>query len=145
MDSTLLLIHFQFPIETNHYAVTLLVFYFFNPYNMNMADIIDLIGDKVLLKPDAVSDVLSSGLIVEKKSQEYPMEATVIALPEIALPGFTDPSKLLKVGDRVIFNPYAGDEIKYKGDDYRVVFVADIYGLIISSTPTHDAASKAFA
>lgn len=65
-----------------------------------------LLGDRVLVKPDEVSSKIESTIDLHKtdatKSKEKPQTGYVLSIG--------DDCKLVKVGDRVFFNNYAGLE-----------------------------------
>ena len=91
------------------------------------------LGDRVLVKPDPVQDRTESGIVLAnaEASQEYPDTGVVIALPEIVLPGFDDPKDFVRVGDRVLFDRYKGDEVKVNKDKFKVLLLENIYAILL--------------
>lgn len=87
-----------------------------------MADIpqlavkIEPLGDRVVILPLEKEQVTASGIIIpETTSGEKPSEGVVIALGTGGIgKDSQNPKDFLKLGDRVLFGRYAGDEIKLK-------------------------------
>jgi len=87
-----------------------------------MADIpqlavkIEPLGDRVVILPLEKEQVTASGLIIpETTSGEKPSEGVVIALGTGGIgKDAQNPKDFLKIGDKVLFGRYAGDEIKLK-------------------------------
>ena len=45
-------------------------------------------------------------------------------------PGTEDEKMELKVGDKVIFSKYGGNELKYKGQEYSIINQRDILAVV---------------
>ncbi len=87
--------------------------------------------DRVLLKPLEQDEKTAGGVIIPDTAQEKPMEGKVIA----AGPGARDDSGKIqpldvKVGDRVLFGKWAGNEVKIDGEDLVIMKESDIMGVI---------------
>jgi chaperonin GroES len=86
--------------------------------------------DRVVVKPIEEEETTISGLVIPDTAQEKPTEGEVMAVG----PGrFEDGNRVpmdVKVGDRVIYSKYGGNEYKYKGDEYVILQARDIYALI---------------
>jgi chaperonin GroES len=78
------------------------------------------LDERVLVEPLEVEEKVGS-IIIPDTAKEKPMMGKVIAVG-------TDEEvqKLLKVGDRVIFGKYAGDEIKIEGKKHLIIQRSDI-------------------
>ena len=96
-----------------------------------MADIpqlaikIEPLGDRVVVMPLEKEQITASGLVIpDTASGEKPSEGIVIALGKGGIGKDTqNPQDFLKVGDKVLFGRYAGDDIKLKdkkGKDIEV-------------------------
>lgn len=84
----------------------------------------------VLVKPSAAETKTASGLYLPETVQERPAEGTVVAVGnDMVLGGqvFTSP---VKVGDKVVYKKWGGDEIKLGGVDYKLVKFEDLMGVI---------------
>lgn len=86
--------------------------------------------DRVVIKMKEVEETTKSGIILAGKAQEKPQIAEVIAVgPGEEIDGKTVPM-LVKVGDNVIVNKYAGAEVKYEGEEYIIVKQSDILAIV---------------
>ncbi|MFH1444142.1 MAG: co-chaperone GroES [Candidatus Peregrinibacteria bacterium] len=89
---------------------------------------IEPLGDRVVVHPLPQEQVTSSGIVIpDTASGEKPQEGVVIALGKGGIMNegkpVANPSDFLKVGDRVLFGKYAGDDVKLKdtaGKDVEV-------------------------
>ncbi len=78
------------------------------------------LDERVLVEPLDVEEKVGS-IIIPDTAKEKPIMGKVIAVG-------TDEEiqKLLKVGDRVIFGKYAGEEIKIEGKKHLIIQRSDI-------------------
>lgn len=83
------------------------------------------LSDRVVLKMTEAEEKTESGIILSSGSKEKPQIAEVIEVG----PGNEDVKMVLKKGDKVVMNKYAGTEIKYKGEDYIIVKQDDILAI----------------
>lgn len=95
------------------------------------------IGDRVVVRPLEKEQVTKSGIVIpDTASGEKPQEGVVIALGKGGLgKDSVNPSEFLKVGDRVLFGKYAGDDVKLKDKngkdvDVKVLHVDAILGIV---------------
>lgn len=84
------------------------------------------LGDRVVIKRFEAEEKTASGIILTESTKELPQMAEVIA----AGPGDEKNPVTVKVGDKVIFSPYGGLEVKYEGEDYIIVTQRDIYAMV---------------
>jgi len=86
---------------------------------------IDPLGDRVVVMPLEKEDVTASGIVIpDTASKEKPSEGIVIAVGKGGVgKDCADPSAFLKVGDKVLFGKYAGDDVKLKGKDGKDIEV----------------------
>ncbi|OOB77157.1 MAG: molecular chaperone GroES [Epulopiscium sp. Nele67-Bin002] len=88
------------------------------------------LGDRVVLKHLEAEETTKSGIILTGTAKEKPQEAEVIAVG----PGKIEDGKKiemeLKVGDRVIYSKYSGNEVTLDKEDYVIVSQADILAVI---------------
>jgi chaperonin GroES len=86
--------------------------------------------DRVVVKPIEEEETTMSGLVIPDTAKEKPTEGEVVAVG----PGRYEDGNLVpmgvKVGDRVIYSKYGGNEYKYKGDEYVILQARDIYAVI---------------
>lgn len=83
------------------------------------------LGDRVVIMPVEREQVTKSGIVIpDTASGEKPSEGIVLAVGTGGTgDDVPDASKFLKVGDKVLFGKYAGDEIKLKTTDDKEVEV----------------------
>ena len=88
------------------------------------------LADRVLLKMEEEEEKTKSGIILSKGSKEKPQTAKVIEVG----PGEKINDKVeemyVKKGDRVIINTYSGSDVKYEGEEYKIVRQSDILAII---------------
>ncbi|WP_336019061.1 co-chaperone GroES [Fusobacterium polymorphum] len=84
------------------------------------------IGERVLLKPIKKEEKTKSGILLSSKSSntDTKNEAEVIAL------GKGEKLEGIKVGDKVIFNKFSGNEIEDGDIKYLIVNADDILAVI---------------
>ena len=87
--------------------------------------------DKVVIKPAKVEEVTKSGIVIpETADKEKPQEGEIIAVGDgKRVDGKIQPLQT-KVGDKVLFAKYGGDEIKIKNEDYLIIKEEDILAII---------------
>lgn len=89
------------------------------------------LADKVLVKPDDVSESKTSGgIIIPDTAKEKPQKGKIVAVG----PGRTDENgKIIKmnvkIGDKVLYSKYGGNEIEYEGEQYLIMSESDIYAV----------------
>src|SRR3989338_8359606 len=83
------------------------------------------LGDRVVILPLEAEQVTASGIVIPDTAKgEKPQEGVVLALGKGGIgKDSSDPTKYLKVGDKVLFGKYAGDEVKLKDKDGKDVEV----------------------
>ena len=84
------------------------------------------IGERVLLKPIKKEEKTKSGILLNSKSSntDTKNEAEVVAL------GKGEKLEGIKVGDKVIFNKFSGNEIEDGDIKYLIVNADDILAVI---------------
>jgi chaperonin GroES len=78
------------------------------------------LNDLVLIQPDAPKEKIGS-IFIPKQAQECVYHGTVRAVGKGRYVGNTHKPLDVKRGDRVVFNPTEGFEVKLDGKDYRVL------------------------
>lgn len=89
------------------------------------------LGDRVLIEPMSVEEVTKSGIVLPDSAKEKPAEGKVVALGS----GKTDKDGKkrpfeVKVGDKVLYGKYAGDEIKIDSKEYKILKEEEILGIL---------------
>jgi len=89
------------------------------------------LNDRVLVKRLEEEEVTKGGIIIPDSAKEKPMRGQIVA----AGPGkLAEDGKRAKMsvekGDTVLFNKYAGTEIKLDGEEFLIMREDDILGVI---------------
>ena len=84
-------------------------------------------GERVVVKPISAEEVRASGLIMPDTAREKPEQGKVIAVGRGRI---TDDGKVIpidiKVGDKVLFTKYTGQDWREDNVDYVIVREQDI-------------------
>ena len=87
------------------------------------------LADRVVIKMVESEETTKSGIILASNAQEKPQVAEVVAVgPGKDVDGKLE-KMLVKVGDKVVVNKYAGTEVKYDGIEYTIVRQDDILAI----------------
>ena len=88
------------------------------------------LGDRVVLKEAVAEETTKSGIVLPSQAKEKPQYAEVIEVgPGAVVDGKTVPMEV-KAGDKVIYQKYAGTEVKLGDDEYIIVKQSDILAVI---------------
>ena len=89
------------------------------------------LGDRVLLKIVETEEKTEGGIFLPDTAKEKPQKGEVVAVGtgKVLADGKKVPIEV-KVGDKVIFSRYAGDEVKDGEEKYLLVNERDILGVI---------------
>lgn len=88
------------------------------------------LADRVVIKRVEVEETTKSGIVIPGASKEKPQEAEVIAVGPGGVVDGKEIQMELKVGDRVLFSKYSGNEIKFEGEEYIILKESDILAVI---------------
>ncbi|GAB6275298.1 MAG: co-chaperone GroES [Peptococcaceae bacterium] len=89
------------------------------------------LGERVVVKPLPSEEVTKGGIVLPDTAKEKPQEGEVIAVgPGRLLDNGTRVTIDLKVGDKVLFSKYAGNEVKLDDVEYLIMRESDILGVI---------------
>ena len=89
------------------------------------------LGERVIVKALPQEEKTKSGIILPDTAKEKPNQGEVVAVG----PGrLTEEGKTIamnvKVGDRVLYGKYSGQEVKVDGEEYLIVKESDIYAIV---------------
>jgi chaperonin GroES len=87
--------------------------------------------DRILVKRLEEKEVKKGGIIIPDTAKEKPQEGEVVAVG----PGkITDDGKLqpmsVKVGDKILFAKYGGNEVKLGDEEYLIMHESDVLGIL---------------
>ena len=88
------------------------------------------LADRVVIKKLEAEEKTASGIVLPGTTKEQPQMAEVI---EVGPGGIVDGKEItmeLKVGDKVIFQKYAGTEVKIEGNEYTILRQSDILAVV---------------
>lgn len=88
------------------------------------------LGNRVLVRRSK-AQTSKGGILLPDSAQEKPREGEIIA----AGPGKANESGQIdtlyvKVGDRILFGPYSGTEVKSEEEEYLILSEEDILGVL---------------
>lgn len=87
--------------------------------------------DRLLVKRVKEEEKTKGGIIIPDTAKEKPAEGEVVAAGSGRR---TEDGKLIaldvKAGDRILFNKYAGTDIKIEGQEYLIMREEDVLGII---------------
>jgi len=89
------------------------------------------LGGRLLVKRLEQTESTKGGIIIPDSAKEKPKEGKVVALGTGKLD--KDGKKVafnVKVGDRVLFTSYAGNEITVDDEEYLIMSEEDILGVV---------------
>jgi chaperonin GroES len=84
------------------------------------------IGDRVLVAATPEEEVTKSGIILPDTAKEKKAEGEIIALGS----GEKLEKLSLRLGQKVIYSKYAGDEVKVDGKEYKLLSHDDLLAII---------------
>lgn len=89
------------------------------------------LGDRVVVKPIPAEEKTKSGIVLPETAKEKPQEGEVVAVGSGRLldNGQRVPIDV-KVGDRILYSKYAGNEVKIDDEEYLILREMDILGVI---------------
>ncbi|MGX7328014.1 co-chaperone GroES [Enterococcus bulliens] len=89
------------------------------------------LSDRVLIEVSKEEETTASGFVLASAAKEKPQTGTVIAVGEGRLLDNGEVAPVpVKVGDTVLFEKYAGSEVKYEGTEYMIFSAKDIVAIV---------------
>ena len=87
--------------------------------------------DRILVKRLADEEKSKGGIIIPDTAQEKPSEGKIVAVGPGTLnkDGKRNPIDV-KVGDKVLFSKFSGDEVKIDGQDLIIIKEEDVIGIL---------------
>lgn len=87
--------------------------------------------DRILVKRVKEEEKTKGGIIIPDSAKEKPAEGEVVS---VGGGRKTEDGKVIaldvKAGNRILFNKYAGTDIKIEGEDYLIMREEDVLGII---------------
>ena len=88
------------------------------------------LGDKVVLKQLEAAETTKSGIVLPGQAQEKPQQAEVIAVGPGGIVDGKEVTMQVKVGDKVIYQKYAGTDVKLEDENFIIVKQNDIVAIV---------------
>ncbi len=89
------------------------------------------LNDKVLIKRLEAEDKTAGGIILPDTAKEKPKQGKILAVGEgKPLETGKRAAFQVKVGDRVLFSSYSGNEINHEGKEYLIMTEDDILAVV---------------
>lgn len=80
------------------------------------------INDRVVVKPAEAEEKTKGGIIIPDTAKEKPLQGEVIAVG----PGKDGNAMTVKIGDKVLYGKYAGQEFQHNDQDLLILREDDI-------------------
>jgi len=89
------------------------------------------LGDRVVIQPLAAENKTKGGILLPDTAKEKPQEGKVVAVGKgkILDSGSVQPMEV-KVGDKVLYGKYSGNEITKDGEELLIMREEDILAII---------------
>jgi chaperonin GroES len=89
------------------------------------------LGDKVVVQLVEQEEKTASGIYLPDSAKKKPQEGKIIAVGGGRVLDSGERNKLtVKVGDRVLFSKYGGNEVTVDGQDYTILDEDQIYAIL---------------
>lgn len=89
------------------------------------------LGDRVIIKVAKEEETTVGGIVLTSSAKEKPQTGLVIAVGEgITLENGQKQALQVNVNDTVMFEKYAGTEVKNDGEEFLVVHEKDIIAIV---------------
>ena len=82
--------------------------------------------DRVVIRNIETEEVTKGGILLTSAAKEKPQMAEVLAVG----PGTKDVEMVVKVGDKVVYQKYAGTEVKLDGQEVIVIKQSDLLAVV---------------
>ncbi|MCH3916398.1 MAG: co-chaperone GroES [Spirochaetia bacterium] len=82
------------------------------------------LGARILVKMEEVKKQTASGIYIPQSAQEKTQIANVMAV------GDDKDAIKVKVGDKVLHDKYAGTQVKIDGEEYLIINMDDVLGVV---------------
>ena len=89
------------------------------------------LGDRLVVKPSPREEMTKSGIVLPDTAKERPQEGTILSVgPGRTLDDGSREAIDVKVGQKVLFQKYAGTEFKLDEEDLLILSQKDILAVI---------------
>ena len=89
------------------------------------------LGDRLVVRPSAREETTKSGIVLPDTVKERPQEGTILAVgPGRTLDDGTREPIEVAVGEKILFQKYAGTEFKLDDEDLLILSQKDVLAVI---------------
>lgn len=88
------------------------------------------LGDRVVIKKVEAEETTKSGIVLPGTAKEKPQMAEVVAVGPGGMVDGKEVKMEVKVGDKVIFSKYSGNEVKIDGEELTILRQDDILAIV---------------
>ncbi|MEW6725787.1 co-chaperone GroES [Desulforudis sp. 1088] len=89
------------------------------------------LGDRVVVKPLPMEERTKGGIVLPDTAKEKPQKGEVVAVGSGKLLENGQRVAIdLKVGDKVLYSKYAGNEVKIDDVEYLILRESDVLGVL---------------
>ena len=88
------------------------------------------LADRVVIKNVEIEETTKSGIVLPGSAKEKPQIAEVVSVGPGGNVDVKDIDMHVKAGDKVVYQKYAGTEIKVDGEEYIIVRQSDILAVV---------------
>lgn len=89
------------------------------------------LGDKVVIKVTEAEEKTASGIFLPDSAKKKPQEGEVVAVGNGRVLDNGARNELsVKVGDKVLFSKYGGNEVTVEGTDYTILDEDQVYAVV---------------
>jgi len=91
--------------------------------------------DRIVVKRIEEKETIKGGIIIPDSAKEKPQEGEVVAVGQgKRLESGKVVAPDLKVGDRILFGKYSGNEIKLDGEEFVIMREDEVLGVLEGAT-----------
>ena len=88
------------------------------------------LADRVIVKPLEVEEKTKAGIFIPDTAKEAPAQGEIVALGNGKIKDGKQHDFSVKIGDKVLYSKYAGDEVKLDGKEYKIMKEEEILGIL---------------
>ena len=90
------------------------------------------LDDRVVVEPLEAEEKTAGGIVLPDTAKEKPQRGTVLAVgPGRLLESGQRGELSVQIGDEVIYGKYGGSDIKFDGDDVKILREGDILAKVL--------------
>ena len=90
------------------------------------------LDDRVVVEPLTAEEKTAGGIVLPDTAKEKPQRGTVLAVgPGRLLESGQRGELSVQIGDEVIYGKYGGSDIKFDGDDVKILREGDILAKVL--------------